>query len=94
MSKLNIKYYYKGVKDKFVFMDYFCNILKISRNNIVYVGDDINDLVNMLSVNWSFCFVNGVNVVRENCDFVLYNIGGDMVIWEVIEIIGKLNKRI
>lgn len=93
MKKLNISHTYMGIKDKFAFLDHLCNELNIYRNEIAYIGDDINDLPNLASVAWSFCPSNAVDTVKPFCDIVLINSGGDKAIREAIEFIIKINHR-
>jgi N-acylneuraminate cytidylyltransferase len=94
MKKLRIKNYHKGVKDKFSLLNKICAELDIERTEIAYIGDDVNDLSNILSVGWGFAPVDAVNEVKNNADFVLHNYGGDKAIREGIEMIIKLNKRL
>ncbi|WMJ73281.1 HAD hydrolase family protein [Cytophagaceae bacterium ABcell3] len=94
MEKLKIENYYKGVKDKYALLDQICKINNIRRCEIAYVGDDINDLANMLSVNWSLTPNNAVEKIKFSADFVLQSQGGDKAIREAIEMILKINNRL
>ncbi len=93
MSKLKIEHYYKGVKDKYALLNHVSSALGLYLNELAYIGDDINDLSNMLRVNWSFAPANAVSTIRSQADIVLHNEGGDMAIREAIDWIIKWNKR-
>nr|WP_321405965.1 HAD hydrolase family protein [uncultured Carboxylicivirga sp.] len=93
MEKLKIKHCFLGVKDKYQRLNDFCKMHNISRSNIAYIGDDINDLSNILSVGWGFCPSDAVDEVKDNADIVLNNYGGDKAIRECVNIIIKYNSR-
>lgn len=93
INKLNIKEYYPGVKDKYSRLNNILTHLNITRSSVGYVGDDINDLSNMLSVGWSFCPQNALPDVKSKADYILQNKGGDLAVREAIEMILKYNQR-
>lgn len=93
MEKLGISNLFMGVKDKFSRLNNFLLEKNLKRNSVAYIGDDINDLVNICSVSWGFCPNNAVPEVKMNSDFVLNNNGGDMAIREAVEFIIKYNQR-
>jgi N-acylneuraminate cytidylyltransferase len=93
MKKLGIQNLYMGVKDKFSRLSNILQEKGLERNQLAYVGDDSNDLVNLISVGWGFCPNNAVLAVKSYCDFVLVNNGGDMAIREVSDFIVKYNQR-
>jgi N-acylneuraminate cytidylyltransferase len=93
MNKLKINHSYLGVKDKFSRLEKICNNLSMERNEIAYMGDDINDLPNLCSAGWSFCPQNAIETVKPYCDLTLNNKGGDKAIREAVEFIIKQNKR-
>ncbi|PCH68760.1 MAG: cytidyltransferase [Bacteroidales bacterium] len=93
MGKLGISNLFMGVKDKFSRLNNFLIEKNLKRNSVAYIGDDINDLVNLCSVSWGFCPNNAVPEVKLNSDFILNNNGGDMAIREAVEFIIKYNQR-
>ncbi|MDR6940543.1 cytidylyltransferase domain-containing protein [Mucilaginibacter pocheonensis] len=93
MRKLQINHYYKGVKDKFSLLNKVCAKLNVDRHELAYIGDDVNDLANILSVGWGFTPVDAVSELKQMADVVLHSYGGDKAIREGIETIIKLNKR-
>ncbi len=93
MDKLQIKHVYLGVKDKFALVTHLCSELETSRHKIAYLGDDVNDLSNLISVGWGICPSNGVSKVKGLVDVILNNHGGSGAIREAVEFIVKYNKR-
>jgi YrbI family 3-deoxy-D-manno-octulosonate 8-phosphate phosphatase len=93
MKKLNIQYYFPFVKDKFSRLSKELELLGINRNEVAYVGDDINDMCNLKSVGWSFCPANGLPQIANSVDIKLLNNGGDMAVREAIEFIVRYNGR-
>jgi len=92
-KKLGIENTNTGVKDKYAFLTKLLNESGLSRNEIAYIGDDINDLANLLSSKLSFSPANGTNKVLEASDVVLKKTGGEGAIREAIEILIKFNQR-
>jgi len=92
MGKLNLPLY-MGVKDKFSRLDNILLEKNLKRNSVAYIGDDINDMVNLNSVAWGFCPNNSVASLIPYCDVVLNNNGGDMAIREGADFIIKYNQR-
>jgi len=94
MNKLKINYYFKGIKDKYSLLTKIGDDMGIKRNEIAYIGDDVNDMANMLSVGWGFAPFNATEEIKHRADFVLHEKGGDKAIREGIEMIFKLNNRV
>ena len=93
MQKLKIEKYFLGVKDKYALLNSLCKKYSIYRQEIAYIGDDINDLPNLLSVGWSFAPNNAMNSIKEKVDVQLLNNGGDRAIRECIERVITYNNR-
>ena len=94
MEKLKLNYVFLGVKDKYSKIEQFLLDEKITRSNIAYIGDDINDLSNICSCGLTFTPTDGIEKVKDYADYVLHNIGGDKAIREAIEIIIRHNRII
>lgn len=93
MSKLKLETYL-GVKDKYSFLEKIRQEKGINRNEIAYIGDDINDLANICSVKWGIVPNNGVIENKLKADLVLSTKGGDGAIREAVNFILKYNKNI
>nr|WP_280516711.1 HAD hydrolase family protein [Carboxylicivirga mesophila] len=94
MEKLQINKCFLGVKDKFAFLNNLIKELNVNRNELAYLGDDINDLANILSVGWGACPLNAASPVRNAADIKLTTYGGKGAIREFVEFIIGFNSRI
>lgn len=93
MKKLNIENVFLGVKDKYSFLENILLQKKIDSNEMAYIGDDINDLSNMLRVAWSFCPSNATKSIKFYSDFVLNSTSAKGAIREACEFIIQYNLR-
>ena len=84
MSKLKVDYLFLGVKDKYSRLENFLTEKGIQRNEVAYVGDDINDLANIVSCGWGITPVNAVIQMKYLADFVTEHRGGDMAVRDVV----------
>jgi 3-deoxy-D-manno-octulosonate 8-phosphate phosphatase (KDO 8-P phosphatase) len=92
-EKLKIKELYLGVKDKETF---FCKILKIKRlkkENVAFIGDDVNDYNLLKVVGLSASPADGMKEIRDIVDYVCKNKGGNGAFREFAELIIKLKNK-
>ena len=94
MKKLKINHYYKGVKDKYALLTELCKQMQLAKNELAYIGDDVNDMANLLSVSWGMAPKNATTEIKQIADIILHNNSGDMAIREGLEWVFKMNKRI
>ena len=86
-KELGIKEVYQGVTNK---KEKYYEILKkfnVKKEEVAYVGDDINDLEVMKECGFKACPNNAVKEVKEICDFISKFNGGDGAIREIIDFI-------
>lgn len=93
MNKLKIGELHLGVKDKYSRLTNVLQQVGISRSEVAYIGDDINDLSNILSVGWGITPLDGAMELKNAADITMTNIGGNKVVREAIEFIIKHNTR-
>lgn len=93
MKKLHIENYYYGINDKYAKVEEILKIKNLQKSEIAYIGDDINDLANLISSGWSFCPSDAMNEIKEIVDIRLHAKGGREAIREAIEFIIKYNNR-
>lgn len=94
MNKLKISETYLGVRDKYSFLEKIMLENNLSRNEIAYIGDDINDLSNICSVKWGIVPQNAVLENKLKADLVLNSFGGNGAIREAVNFIIKYNKNL
>jgi len=94
MEKLQIQHAFYGIKDKFHHLSRILTDLNYRKSEVTYLGDDRNDLANILSCGWGICPNDAVAEVLSNSDIRLNAKGGDMAIREAVSFIQNYNKRI
>lgn len=92
-SELNIKYLYQGVKNKKNFLEDYINSSQYKKENIAYIGDDLNDLKAMTQCGINACPADAAQEVKEQCQYVLNKKGGYGVVREFVEILLKHNGK-
>ena len=83
-KKLNIACH-TAVKDKTVFIKRV--LQKMSRNQIAYMGDDINDLEAMKLCGFKITVADGHPLLKKTADYITSAKGGDHAVREVCELI-------
>ena len=86
-KKLKIKEYYLGVKKK---TDILAEILKknkVKPENIAFIGDDANDFELMKLVGFKVTPADGMNFIKDICDYVCENKSGNGAFRELAELI-------
>lgn len=86
-KKLNVKEVHIGVNDKMQKLVSICKEKKINLDDVLYIGDDINDLECMKICGYKVCPQDAVNEVKKVVDYVCRAKGGDGVLREAVAII-------
>ena len=86
-KKLNIKEYYLGVKKKADVLPKILKKNKVKAENIAFIGDDANDYELMQLVGFKVTPSDGMNFIKENCDYVCENKSGNGAFRELAELI-------
>ncbi|HUZ60638.1 MAG TPA: HAD-IIIA family hydrolase [Hanamia sp.] len=76
-EKLKIDYLFMGVKNKIGVATGLCEKLKISINEVAYIGDDINDIHLLKAAGLSAVPENAPNYIKELVHWVIPVKGGD-----------------
>ena len=88
-QKLQLDFIESGCSDKVTAVKKYCNNYGIELKNVVYVGDDINDLEVIKMVGFGCCPSDAMPEVKEVSDYVAVSRGGEGVIREVVEMMLK-----
>ena len=88
-KELRIKYLYQGVSEKTVILEEIMKKDGLSKEEIAYMGDDLNDLLIMKQVGLSGTLKDAVDEVIQVADFVSKKNGGSGAVREFIEHILK-----
>jgi YrbI family 3-deoxy-D-manno-octulosonate 8-phosphate phosphatase len=86
-KKLNIDEVFLGVIDKLRVVKGLCKKYSIAREEVAYIGDDINDLEVIKYVGLGSTVADGMKVVKEHADYVTTLKGGEGAIRELCEYI-------
>lgn len=82
-KKLKMDYIFLGINKKIEIVDKIINELGINYENVLYVGDDINDLDVIKKVGLSACPKDAENIIKETCHYISKKNGGDGVIRDI-----------
>ena len=83
-EKLHMDFIEQGVKDKLAALQKICAEFDISLSEVLYIGDDINDLEAMNAAGFSACPADAADEVRKAADYVSVKRGGDGAVREII----------
>ncbi len=83
--ELGIKYLFNGSENKLEDLKSLALSLKIPRDRVVYVGDDVNDIECMLWAGIGVAVGDAVAEVKASSDWVTDGIGGHGAIREVVD---------
>ncbi|MCM1235253.1 MAG: acylneuraminate cytidylyltransferase [Ruminococcus flavefaciens] len=86
-SKLKLDEVYGGVKDKLSVIKDLCAKYGIRPEDVVYVGDDINDLAAMQFVGHGCTVADAQKDIRDAATYITTAKGGDGAIREIIDLI-------
>jgi len=90
-EKLKIKHLYRGVKDKKSLLPQILTELKLDKENIAFIGDDVNDLELLNEVGLTATPGDGTDFIKNIVHYVCINKGGNGAFREFAELIISLN---
>lgn len=83
--ELGIKYVYQDVKEKAKVADELINRLKVNYHEVMYIGDDINDLQVMQKVGCRACPKDATIEVQSVCEIISSFCAGNGAVREILE---------
>ncbi len=86
-EKLMIKELHLGIKDKVLLLNNILKRKKLQRENIAYIGDDMNDFEIIKFVGLSACPGDAISEIKKISDYVCKNRGGNGAFREFAELI-------
>ena len=92
-QELGIQMVQEGVKDKYLALEQLQNQLGLSRGQVAYMGDDLNDLPAFRAAVVTFAPADAVEEVREAASFVTEAAGGRGAVREVITMILRAQNK-
>ncbi|RRD38472.1 HAD-IIIA family hydrolase [Leptotrichia sp. OH3620_COT-345] len=92
-EELKMKYIYQGISEKTLVLKEIIKITSLKKEEIAYMGDDLNDLNIMKEVGLKGAPKDAAREIKETADFISSKKGGYGAVREFIEfIIKKENK--
>ena len=82
---LGVPYVYVGTWKKLDVLKKWCNELNIEKENIAYIGDDLNDLSVIDSVGLSACPSDAPAIIKNKVNIVLSAKGGKACVREFVD---------
>ena len=89
-QELKIKYLYQGVDNKVDILESFMKENSLMPENVVYMGDDFNDLDCMKLVGFVACPADAMQCVKDIADFVSEHNGGFGAVRDLCEMLLKV----
>ena len=93
LKSLGIDLFYQNVSSKAMILFELMDKLKLSKDEVLFMGDDIPDLDAFNQSGVKTCPVDAVNEVKEAADYISYKKGGDGCVRDVIEKTLKLQGK-
>ena len=85
LTEMKVDYLFQGVKDKLSFLKQFMQENNITKEQIAYIGDDVNDLAPMSLVGYIGCPVDSCKEIIAMADYISNVKGGYGAVRDVIE---------
>lgn len=87
MQELKVDWFFQNVKDKAAFLKAFMEEHRIAREEVGYIGDDLNDLSSMRLTGFIGCPADSCKEVMRIADYISPIKGGYGAVRDVIEYI-------
>lgn len=84
-EKLKIDFLFQAVTDKLIVAEGLCREMKISLDEIAYIGDDLNDIRLMKAVGMSFCPSSAPEYIKKRVRWITKKRGGEGAFREMVE---------
>lgn len=91
MTELKVDFLFQQVKNKKKFLEQFLKEKNITREQVAYIGDDLNDLPAMQLAGFIGCPSDSCNEIIKNADYVSPIKGGYGAVRDVIEYVLREN---
>jgi 3-deoxy-D-manno-octulosonate 8-phosphate phosphatase (KDO 8-P phosphatase) len=86
-AELKVDFCHQGIVDKAMVFEKLVKHYKLKSKEVVFIGDDINDLPVFRQVGFSVCPADTYDYLKEQVDLVTYAKGGMGVLREVGDLV-------
>lgn len=90
-EKLKLNFLISGCTDKLEAIKKICAENNISLENVLYVGDDVNDLEAIRNVGFGCCVADANPKVKEAANYITKAKGGEGAIREIVDMLGYMD---
>ncbi len=84
MEELKVDYLFQGIKNKHSFLQNFLKEKNLCREQVGYIGDDLNDLLPMQMAGYIACPKDACDEVKNIADYVSAFNGGQGAVRDVL----------
>ena len=88
-KKLKVDMVHQGIKQKGRLLDEIITGQGLNKNQVAYIGDDVNDLSIIKEVGLSACPADAMPAVKEEVAYICQKKGGEGCVREIAELILK-----
>lgn len=92
-QELEVDWVYQGVSDKRECLQNLMDKHRYTKEEVIYVGDDLNDLECMQMAGYSCCPADAHERIKEIADYVAGKCGGAGAVREVIDMLNAKEYR-
>ena len=92
-QKLKIEHVYRGVRDKGAVLDPLLSRLGLQYNQVLFVGDDINDLPLLRRAGVAVAVADAMPSIRRDVHYVTEARGGEGAVRELVEMILEAKEK-
>ena len=85
MKEMKVEYLYQNVKNKAEFLQTFMSQRKLEKQEVVYIGDDLNDLSSMMLAGYIGCPADSCPEIKKIANYISSVKGGNGAVRDVIE---------
>lgn len=85
MTEMKVDYLLQNVKNKVEFLSDFMKENNLKKEEVAYIGDDLNDLPPMLLTGYIGCPKDSCQEIKNIANYVSNNAGGHGAVRDVIE---------
>ena len=93
MEELKVDFLFQNVKDKASFLKQFCERNGYFKEEIGYIGDDLNDFGPMQLAGFIACPADSCTEIKAAADYISPVAGGHGAVRDVIEFILRASRR-
>lgn len=85
MKEMKVEYIFQNIKNKHDFLKSFMEEHAIKKQEVIYIGDDLNDLTSMLLTGYIGCPADSCSEVKSVANYISSINGGHGAVRDIIE---------